>query len=89
MTLLVDPNKCVEADDTDYKDDLDDGSKAVLACCDDGLEHRHGGDSDEDVDKHVIDLVPDALPDRHLHLLRHLVGPVLHEARRSFASAQA
>ncbi len=37
--------------------------------CDDGLDNRHGGNSDEDVDKSVIDLVPDALSDCHPDLL--------------------
>ena len=81
VTLLVDTDVGVDGNDGEDDTELDPVGNLVLGTVlDDGTDHRHEGDDDEDGNEDVGHLIPDALKKSLLLLLGHLVGTVLVEA---------
>lgn len=81
VTLLVDTNVGVDGNDGKNDTELDPVRNLVLGTVlDDGTDHRHKGNDDENGNEDVGNLIPDALEESLLLLLGHLVGTVLVEA---------
>ena len=89
VALLVDTD--VGVDGNDGKDDaeLDPVGNLVLGTVlNDGTDHRHEGDDDQNGNEDVGDLIPNALEKSLLLFLGHLVGTVLVKAGLGIGSGQ-
>mmetsp|Transcript_19658 Transcript_19658/g.42721 ORF Transcript_19658/g.42721 Transcript_19658/m.42721 type:complete len:303 (-) Transcript_19658:284-1192(-) len=88
VTFLVDSDPGVERDHGDNEGDLEPGgeSRVRVGGCN-GLDERHDGDDHEHINEHVVDLMPDALQQRYLDLLRHCVRSVHGKARGRLVDA--
>ena len=75
-------------DDKGDQTDFDKVGQTVFTRADDSLDEGNNGDKDEDANKNIADLLPDALQERDLLLLRELIGSVLFEAGGRFGRRQ-